>query len=72
MISGTGNSAVVIKAGENQAKIGVRFLRNASFRTQKEKLVLKLEPNENFTVLEKYKSVNTWSNTTADYLDGSR
>ena len=63
---------VAIKAGESQAKIGVRFLRNASIRAQKEKLVLKLEPNENFTILEKYKSVNTWSNTTADYLDGSR
>ncbi len=60
---------VAIKAGESQAKIGVRFLRNASIRAQKEKLVLKLEPNENFTILEKYKSVNTWSNTTADYLD---
>lgn len=63
---------IVIKANENQVNLEVRFLRNASFMTQKEKLVLKLEPNEYFTVLEKYKSVNTWSNTTAEYLDGSR
>lgn len=61
-----------IKAGSNQGNIGVLFIRNKSLQKEAKKLVLKLEPNENFTVLEKYKSVNTWSNTTADYLDGSR
>lgn len=63
---------IAIKAGASEAHIAVRFLRNASFREQKDTLVVQLLPNEHFKVLDTYKSVNTWSNTTADFLDGSR
>lgn len=35
-------------------------------------LCLKLLPNKYFQVLEKYRSTNVWSNTTAKEMDGSR
>ncbi|EJW91139.1 hypothetical protein EVA_20754, partial [gut metagenome] len=35
-------------------------------------LTLKLEPNENFQILEKYKSSNQWGNSSATDIDGAR
>ena len=61
-----------IKAGENIGNFAVRFLRSKAIRDEALKLTLRLVPNENFTVLEKYKSSNSWANTTAKDIDGSR
>lgn len=61
-----------IKAGCNYGEIGVRFLRNKSFREKKDTLVLRLEPNENFTVLERYRASNVWTDSNAELMDGSR
>lgn len=61
-----------IKAGANCGYIGVRFLRSANIKQEAKKLTLRLEPNENFDILETYKASNVWSNTTADSIDGSR
>lgn len=61
-----------IKAGASKGEIGVRFLRNKSIRERIDTLVLKLLPNENFTVLETYKSSNVWSDTNAADIDGTR
>lgn len=61
-----------IKAGANCGYIGVRFLRSANIKQEAKKLTLRLEPNENFGILETYKASNVWSNTTADSIDGSR
>jgi hypothetical protein len=38
---------------------------------QPDTLVLRLEANEHFNVLDTYKSSNSWSNTTAGNLDGA-
>ena len=61
-----------IKAGSNEGTVGVRFMRNASIKKQVDTLVLKLEANQYFEVLNAYKSSNVWSNTTADTIDGTR
>lgn len=61
-----------IKAGSNRGVVAVRFMRNASIKKQIDTLVLKLEANEYFDVLDEYKSSNVWSNTTAGMIDGSR
>lgn len=61
-----------IKAGANCGYIGVRFLRSANIKQEAKKLTLRLEPNENFGILETYKASNVWSNTTAADIDGSR
>lgn len=61
-----------IKAGSNRGVVAVRFMRNASIKKQIDTLVLKLEANEYFEVLDEYKSSNVWSNTTAGMIDGSR
>lgn len=60
-----------IKAGHSYGEIGVRFFRNKSIRNQEDTLVLKLEPNEHFTVLEKYRANNAWNSSAKD-LDGAR
>lgn len=61
-----------IKAGKNQGELGIRFLRSRELREEALTLTLRLEPNENFTVLETYKSSNSWTNTTAKDVDGTR
>lgn len=61
-----------IKAGTNTLKLGVRFFRTESLRTKNDTLTLKLEPNEHFSVLEKYKSNNDWKDDTATEIDGTR
>ena len=61
-----------IKAGTNEGIVGVRFMRNASIKKQVDTLVLKLEANRYFDVLDEYKSSNVWSNATADTIDGTR
>lgn len=61
-----------IKAGSNSGVVVVRFMRNASIKERVDTLVLKLEANEYFDVLDEYKSSNVWSNTTAGNIDGSR
>lgn len=61
-----------IKAGANSVNVNVRFNRTMDLRTSSDTLVLKLENNEHFTVLQEYKSSNDWSNTTATTIDGSR
>lgn len=61
-----------IKAGSNSGRVGVRFMRNASIKERVDTLVLKLEANEYFDVLDEYKSSNVWSNTTAGVIDGTR
>ena len=61
-----------IKAGSNEGTVGVRFMRNASIKKQVDTLVLKLEANQYFEVLNAYKSSNVWSNPTADTIDGTR
>ena len=61
-----------IRAGRNSASFGVRFLRSANIKEKIQVLCLKLEPNENFQVLDTYRSTNVWSNTTAKNTDGSR
>lgn len=61
-----------IKARTNEGVVGVRFMRNASIKKQVDTLVLKLEPNQYFDVLNEYKSSNVWSNTTANTIDGAR
>ncbi len=63
---------LIIKAGENSAQIGVRFLRTLDLRISPDTLTLKLEPNEHFSVLEEYKSHNDWRNSTAAAIDGTR
>lgn len=76
MIEGEGfeinTDSIVIKAGENSALIGVRILRAKALRERVDTLTLKLEPNDHFDVLDKYKSSNDWRNTTANAIDGSR
>ncbi len=61
-----------IKAGENSAKVAVRFFRTKDLLERSDTLTLKLEANEFFDVLNEYKSDNNWANTTADKIDGSR
>ncbi len=61
-----------IKAGANEGIVGVRFIRNASIKKRVDTLVLKLEANEYFDLLDEYKSSNVWDNTTVDTIDGSR
>lgn len=63
-----------IKANQNFGEIGVKFLRARRLRerTVPDTLVLKLETNENFTVLDKYHASNVWSNTNEKNLDGAR
>ena len=61
-----------IKAGQRKATFGVRFLRSQNIKEKKQVLCLKLLPNKYFQVLEKYRSTNVWSNTTAKEMDGSR
>ena len=46
-----------IKAGSNEGTVGVRFMRNASIKKQVDTLVLKLEANQYFEVLNAYKSI---------------
>lgn len=41
---------VCIKAGQSEAKVGVKFLRDASLKTEQVRLVIKVEDNENFKV----------------------
>lgn len=65
-------NALVIKAGSNEGKLEIRFLRSKALREEALTLTLKLEPNENFNVLEVYKSSNSWTNSTAKDIDGSR
>ena len=60
------------KAGQSKATFGVRFLRSQNIKEKKQVLCLKLLPNKYFQVLEKYRSTNVWSNTTAKEMDGSR
>ena len=61
-----------IKAGTNEAIVGICFMRNASIKKQIDTLVLRLESNEYFDLLDDYKSSNVWDNTTADTIDGTR
>lgn len=61
-----------IRAGMSKGQIGVRFLRTLAIREKEDTLVLRLEPNEHFNVLETYKSSNDWTNTTAGNIDGAR
>lgn len=61
-----------IKAGQSTATFGVRFLRSQNIKDKEQILCLKLEPNDNFQVLDTYRSSNVWSNTTAKKMDGSR
>lgn len=61
-----------IKAGTNKGEVGVRFFRTESILEKPDTLVLRLEENEYFHVLQTYKSSNVWDNTTAGNLDGSR
>lgn len=61
-----------IKAGENSAKVAVRFFRIKELLERSDTLTLKLEANEFFDVLNEYNSDNNWANTTADKIDGSR
>ena len=62
---------VVIKAGQNYVNLNIRFMRTKQLRERIDTLYLKLLPNEEFNVLEKYKASNSWGNTNAAYLDGS-
>ena len=63
--------SVVVRAGKNFAKFQVRFYRTKQLQTQTDTLRLKLLPNEEFNVLEKYKASNSWGDTNAAMLDGS-
>lgn len=63
---------VKIKARENNVGVAIQFLRSTALRDSVLTLVLKLEANEHFRVLEAYKESNVWNNTAADTLDGSR
>ena len=65
-------SSLSIPAGANSTEVVVRFKRTANLRTNPDTLVLKLLDNEHFTVLNKYKSMNDWRNTTTADMDGSR
>lgn len=52
---------VAIKAGESEAMVGVRFLRDASLKTDTVRLVIKVEDNENFKVpFESQKNTNVY------------
>lgn len=63
-----------IKAGANSTQVPVRFLRNLSFRDGADTLVIRLEPNEHFTLLEKYNTTNAYSTSSDDSnkMDGTR
>lgn len=65
-------STLMIAAGANSTDVVVNFKRTANLRTQADTLVLKLLDNEHFTVLNSYKSMNDWRNTTTADMDGSR
>ncbi|MGM9803720.1 MAG: DUF4843 domain-containing protein [Muribaculaceae bacterium] len=62
---------VRIPAGKNLTKLNVKFLRNLRLRDEALTLVLRLEPNENFSVLTKYKSSNSYSASANDTINGS-
>ena len=62
---------VKVHAGKNITKVNVKFLRTMRLRDEAATLVLKLLPNENFKVLEKYKSSNSYSASEDDVMDGS-
>lgn len=52
---------VCIKAGESEAKVGVKFLRDASLKTEQVRLVLKVKDNENFKVpFSRQKNTNVY------------
>lgn len=52
---------VCIKAGQSEAMVGVRFLRDASLKTEQVRLVIKVEDNENFKVpFEVQKNTNVY------------
>ena len=63
-----------IKAGTNKTQVPVRFLRNLSFREGPDTLVIRLEPNEHFSLLEKYNTTNTYNGNSDDSnkMDGTR
>lgn len=65
---------ISVKAGANSARVPVRFLRNTGLRLKPDTLVIRVEPNEYFGVLEKYKSTNAYSGSTKDEdkMDGTR
>lgn len=56
---------VTIKAGESEAMVCVRFLRDASLKTEQVRLVLKVEDNDNFVV-----PFSTQKNTNVYYDQG--
>lgn len=52
---------VCIKAGTSEANVGVKFLRDASLKTEQVRLVIKVEDNENFKVpFEVQKNTNVY------------
>lgn len=52
---------VCIKAGESEAKVGVKFLRDASLKSEQVRIVIKVEDNENFKVpFEVQKNTNVY------------
>lgn len=65
---------ICVKAGQNSARVPVKFLRNPSFREGRDTLVLHLKANEHFGVLEKYNPTNSYSGSSsdADKMDGTR
>ena len=62
---------VRIPAGKNLTKLNVKFLRNLRLRDEALTLVLRLQPNENFGVLEKYKSSNSYNASDNDTSNGA-
>ena len=62
---------VRIPAGKNLTKLNVKFLRNLRLRDEALTLVLRLQPNENFGVLEKYKSSNSYNASENDTINGA-
>lgn len=63
---------IAVKAGEASTRVAVKFFRTSSILSHPDTLVLRLEANEHFNVLDTYKASNSWSNTTAGNLDGAR
>lgn len=63
---------VTIKAGESSATISVRFLRTAKLMNNRVRLVLRLQPNDNFTIpFTRQKNTNVY-NASGDTINADR
>lgn len=63
---------VVVKAGKSSATISVKFLRTARLMNNRVRLVLRLKPNDNFTIpFTKQKNTNVY-NASGDTINADR